>query len=143
MSIQIKPVYHLWDNQHKGTPAYSEEQVADLQTRCDNLLDALQAMFFKYAPADPSLDCGATAMARTALIADRKWTQACSPTLTECPRCNNNFMECDGEFKRAAEFDRCDKSPTGKHSESWFVNDDCEYCNKGALSNAPLYVSGT
>ena len=30
------------------------------------------------------------------------------------------------------EFDDCAKSPTGKHSESWFGNGDCEHCQEGA-----------
>jgi len=29
------------------------------------------------------------------------------------------------------EFDDCSVSPTGKHSESWFVNDNCQYCKTG------------
>lgn len=34
-------------------------------------------------------------------------------------------------------FDDCAKSPTGKHSESWFGNGDCEHCKTGA-QNAPM-----
>jgi hypothetical protein len=38
-------------------------------------------------------------------------------------------------------FDDCAKSPTGKHSESWFGNGDCEHCKSGAQI-APM-VSAT
>lgn len=39
------------------------------------------------------------------------------------------------------EFDDCTASPTGKHSESWFANGDCEYCKAGAQPNAPLFYA--
>lgn len=35
------------------------------------------------------------------------------------------------------EFDDCSSSPTGKHSESWFGNGDCDHCKTGA-QNAPM-----
>jgi hypothetical protein len=38
------------------------------------------------------------------------------------------------------QFDDCANSPTGKHSESWFANGDCEHCNTGAQPNAPLLL---
>ena len=38
------------------------------------------------------------------------------------------------------DFDDCAESPTGKHSASWFSNDNCEYCNTGEVS-APLYYA--
>jgi len=39
------------------------------------------------------------------------------------------------------EFDDCAASPTGKHSESWFANGDCEYCKAGAQPDAPLFYA--
>ena len=33
---------------------------------------------------------------------------------------------------RPVEFDDCSASATGKHSESWYVNNDCEHCKAGA-----------
>lgn len=43
--------------------------------------------------------------------------------------CNNPTPE--------PEFDDCSSSPTGKHSESWFGNGDCDHCKTGA-QNAPM-----
>lgn len=33
---------------------------------------------------------------------------------------------------KCAEFDACDASPDGKHSESWYGNADCSHCKSGA-----------
>ncbi len=41
------------------------------------------------------------------------------------------------------EFDDCPASPTGKHSASWFANDDCEHCKSGAQPDAPLLYTPT
>ena len=38
------------------------------------------------------------------------------------------------------EFDDCSSSPTGKHSESWFGNGDCDHCKTGA-QNAPMIAT--
>ena len=38
------------------------------------------------------------------------------------------------------EFDACSKSPNGEHSESWYANNDCDFCGTGA-TDAPLYYS--
>lgn len=46
---------------------------------------------------------------------------------------------CDAAQAQRHEFDDCTASPTGKHSESWFANGDCEYCKAGAQPNAPLF----
>lgn len=41
-----------------------------------------------------------------------------------------------------SEFDDCSASPTGKHSNTWYVNGDCEHCKTGAQPNAPLMYTG-
>ncbi|MFT0546976.1 hypothetical protein ACMHYO_11610 [Allopusillimonas ginsengisoli] len=48
---------------------------------------------------------------------------------------------CDAARAQRHEFDDCTASPTGKHSESWFANGDCEYCKAGAQPNAPLFYA--
>lgn len=40
----------------------------------------------------------------------------------------------------APEFDDCSSSPTGKHSESWFGNGDCDHCKTGA-QNSPMIAT--
>lgn len=44
------------------------------------------------------------------------------------------------EQKQKSEFDDCKMSPTGKHSESWFGNGDCEHCKAGK-QDALLYTA--
>jgi hypothetical protein len=39
-----------------------------------------------------------------------------------------------------AEFDDCTASPTGKHSEEWFANQNCIHCGTGQV-DGPLYYS--
>ena len=43
------------------------------------------------------------------------------------------------DMRPTKEFDDCKKSPTGKHSASWYCNGDCEHCNSGSAVE-PLFA---
>lgn len=70
------------------------------------------------------------------------YTGTLSRSAAELLRLNseNAALRAERQGEAELEFDDCAESPTGKHSESWFSNDNCEYCNTGEVS-APLYYA--
>ncbi len=53
-----------------------------------------------------------------AMVSSRDVLVMCLEELTHIPKTNDDF-------------DHCTASPTGKHSENWYCNGNCSYCNTG------------
>ncbi|CAB5514503.1 hypothetical protein LMG26857_03562 [Achromobacter anxifer] len=41
---------------------------------------------------------------------------------------------------KEAEFDDCAKSPTGKHCEKWFANNNCTHCGTGECGSEVMWI---
>lgn len=43
-------------------------------------------------------------------------------------------------LNKQAEFDDCEKSPTGKHCEKWFANNNCTHCGTGEGGSEVMWI---